>query len=128
MKTRLIFALTLVTAVMTMHIEAAAQVTVEASIAANVVDRMPQGESTTFAAGVGTVYCWNRVTGAAGTTIQHVWIHGEMEFPVNVQIGGSPWRMWTSKAIPPEWTGDWRVEIRDGSGNLLDTRSFTVGS
>ena len=105
-----------------------AQVSVEAEIARQIVDRMPQDSGTSFPIDVGEVFCWSRVTGAAGTTIQHVWIHGEMEFPVSLEIGGSPWRTWTSKTIPPEWAGEWRVEIRDGGGNLLDTMPFTVGS
>lgn len=107
---------------------ASAQVTVEAEIAEAVVDRMPQNPSDSFPAEVGSVVCWTRVTGAEGSTIQHVWIHGESEFPVTLEVGGSPWRTWSTKQIPPEWTGEWRVEIRDAAGNLLDTRSFTVGT
>ncbi len=104
-----------------------AQISVDAEVAAAIVDKMPQDPTASFDVDVGRVFCWTRVIGASGTEIQHVWIHGEMEFPVTVAIGGSPWRTWTSKVIPPEWAGDWRVEIRDGDGNLLDTRSFTVG-
>ena len=125
MKARFVMALVL--AALAAPGQLSAQVEVEASIARAVVDRAPQQEGTSFPADVGTVYCWTSVTGAADTTMQHVWIHGEMQFPVTVQVGGSPWRTWTSKAIPPEWSGDWRVEIRDGSGNLVDTMSFTVG-
>ncbi len=104
-----------------------AQVTVEAEIAEAVVDMMPQNPATSFAAEVGSVVCWTRVTGAEGSEIRHIWIHGEMEFPVTLAVGGSPWRTWSRKTIPPEWSGEWRVEIRDAQGNLLDTRSFTVG-
>jgi len=105
-----------------------AQLSVEVQVARQIVDRMPQDPGTSFPVDVGEVFCWSRVTGAAGTTIQHVWIHGEMEFPFSLDIGGSPWRTWTSKTIPPEWAGDWRVEIRDADGTLLDTVSFTVGA
>ena len=107
--------------------EVSAQVTVEAEIAESVVDMMPQNPSTSFAAEVGSVVCWTRVTGAEGSEIRHIWIHDEMEFPVTLAVNGSPWRTWSRKTIPPEWAGEWRVEIRDAQGNLLDTRSFTVG-
>jgi hypothetical protein len=43
-------------------------------------------------------------------------------------MGGSPWRTWSSKTIPPEWSGEWSVEIRDASGAVLETVGFTVGS
>jgi len=100
---------------------------VEAQIAAQIVDREPQQAGAVFAADVGQVYCWSRVTDAEGTTIQHVWIHDGVEHPVSLPVGGSPWRTWSSKSIPPEWAGDWRVEIRDGQGNMMETLSFTVG-
>lgn len=105
-----------------------AQVTVEAQIAAQIVDRMPQNAGGSFPVDVGSVACWTRVTGAAGSTLQHVWIHGDMEFPVTLEIGGSPWRTWSTKEIPPEWAGEWRVEVRDAAGSVLETLTFTVGS
>jgi hypothetical protein len=102
-------------------------VTVEAVVAEAIVDRMPQNPGNEFAAEVGNVSVWTNVTGAEGSSIQHVWIFGEEEFPVTLQIGGSPWRTWSTKEIPPEWSGEWRVEIRDAAGNALDTVSFTIG-
>lgn len=107
--------------------EARGQVTVEAQIATAVVDRMPEGSGTTFPADVGELYCWTRVTDGGGTTLQHVWIYNGEEQSVSLAIGGSPWRTWSSKTIPADWTGDWRVEIRDADGNVLETLSFTVG-
>ncbi len=104
-----------------------AQVTVEAEIAEAIVDMMPQNPGTDFASEVGAVVCWTRVVGAEGSEIQHVWIHGDMEFPVTLAVNGSPWRTWSRKTIPPEWAGEWRVEIRDGQGNLLETLTFTIG-
>lgn len=101
---------------------------VEAVLATGVEEMMPVGEAQEFPADVERVYLWTRVTGAADSSIQHVWIHDDMEWPVTLQIGGSPWRTWSSKVIPPEWSGEWRVEIRDEAGNLLDTRSFVVGT
>jgi hypothetical protein len=102
----------------------------ESSVATNVVDRMPTGVATTFPSSVGRVYAWSRVEGAQGqTTVHHVWIHDGVErADLELSIGGSPWRTWSNKAIVPEWTGDWRVEIRDASGNVLETIRFTVGS
>ena len=101
----------------------------ESSVSTNVVDRMPTGVAMTFGADVERVYAWTRIEGAAGeTTIHHVWIHDGVErADLELRIGGSPWRTWSNKAIPPEWAGDWRVEVRDGSGNVLDTMQFTVG-
>ncbi len=101
----------------------------ESSVATNVVDRMPTGVANTFMSDVERVYAWTRIEGANGETmIHHVWIHGGVErADLELRIGGSPWRTWSNKAIMPEWTGDWRVEVRDGGGNVLETLRFTVG-
>ena len=107
--------------------QATAQVTVDVEVAADIVDRMPSNPANTFPVDVGEVACWTLVEGGADMTIQHIWIHDEMEFPVALQVGGSPWRTWSRKTIPEAWAGDWRIEIRDEQGNLLDTVSFTVG-
>lgn len=107
---------------------AAGQVTVEAQLGTEIVESMPQGTGTSFPADVGTIYCWTRVTGAADQGIRHVWTHDDMEFPVELEIGGSPWRTWSSKQIPPEWSGEWSVRILDMQGNVLETLTFTVGS
>ena len=101
-------------------------VAVEMVIARDIVERMPVDSASTFRADIGRVACWTRVSGAAGTTIHHVWIHDGQEFPVPMQIGGSPWRVWSTKVIQSDWTGDWRVEVRNASGTVLATASFTI--
>ena len=103
-------------------------VTAEIVIATGVEDREPVGEATEFPADVGTVYAWTRISGAANTTIQHVWRFGDHEFPVSLNIGnGSPWRTWSTKSIPAEWDGEWTLEVRDADGNVVASTTFTVG-
>ena len=104
------------------------QIQVEIAVGRSVVDRMPVDTASAFPADVGRVAAWTRVTGAAGDTLQYVWIHGENEFPVSLAIGGPSWRTWTTKEIPPDWTGEWRIEVRDSAGNVLVSKRFTVGS
>ena len=111
-------------------VAAVAQISVEAVIATEIVDRQPVGADSTFAADVGRVFCWMRVTGAPeqGTTLHHVWIRDEQEMAdIELNIGGSSWRTWSNKAVPPEWAGDWHVEIRDADGTVLETVRFRVG-
>jgi hypothetical protein len=107
----------------------AAQVTVdEAVVARTVVDRQPQDTGRTFTPDVGQLICWSKLTGAAGTSIHHVWFHGDTQVgDVELQVGGSPWRTWSRKTVPPDWTGAWHVEIRDAAGTVLKRLDFTVG-
>ena len=88
----------------------AAQVSVEAVVARNVV-------------------LWMRVTGANGQVLHHVWFWGDTELGnVPLNVGGSPWRAWSRKVVMPEMTGPGHVEIRDASDKVLKRIDFTVGS
>ena len=102
------------------------EITVEGAIAADVVDMEPVEPGTTFSADVGTLWCWTKVTGAEGTTVEHVWSFGEYEWVVALDLGGSPWRTYSSKKIVPEWTGDWTVTVRTMDGQVLEELTFTV--
>ena len=103
-------------------------VEVEVVIGLNVQDREPVGGAESFPATVGQLFAWTRVSGASDTTIEHVWSYGDHELVVPIQIGGSPWRVWSTKNIPAEWTGEWTFEVRDAAGNVVSTTTFRVGS
>ena len=115
---------------MAMPAVAQAQLSVdESAIGLDVIDRMPVGADSTFTADVERVYCWTRISGApeGGTTIHHVWIRGDQEMAdLELNIGAPSWRTWSNKAIMADWTGDWRVEVRDDAGNVIETIRFTV--
>ncbi len=100
---------------------------VELVIAIDVGERQPTGEGTEFPADVGELVAWTRVTGLANTTVRHVWRHQGHEEVIELSVGGSPWRTWSRRTIPAEWTGAWTVEVLDAQGNVLATAEFTVG-
>ena len=119
----------LLTAVMILPVALSAQteqIVVEATVARSIEGRMPVDTASVFAADVGTVWLWSRVTGAAGQTISHVWKRGEDEWSVRLHVTGSPWRTFSSKVIPPHWTGEWTVEVRSEAGRVLKRLRFTV--
>ncbi len=100
---------------------------VELVIALDVEERQPTGEGTEFSADVGQLVAWTRVTGLANTTVRHVWRHQEHEEVIELSVGGSPWRIWSRRTIPAEWTGAWTVEVLNAEGDVLATAEFTVG-
>jgi len=55
-----------------------------------------------------------------------VWSHGPHTFNVPLEIGGSPWRTWSAKTIPPVWTGEWTVEVQDAQGSSIAHATFTI--
>jgi hypothetical protein len=103
-------------------------VTAEVAIARSVEANMPVDTASNFAADVGTVVCWTRITGAtAGSKITHVWIHGADTSNVDLNIGGSPWRTYSRKTIGAGGSGEWTVQIKDDQGTTIATRTFTIG-
>ena len=100
----------------------------EGVVAKAVLDRQPQDTGSTFPADVGQVVCWTKLSGAEGSSVHHVWFHGDTQVgDVELQVGGSPWRTWSKKSVPPDWTGAWHVEVRDAAGTVLKRFDFTVG-
>ena len=107
---------------------ASLQVT-DAAIAKSVVDRAPQDTGATFGADVAQLICWTKIEGASGaTSVHHVWFHGDQQVAdVELQVGGSPWRTYSRKTVPADWTGAWHVEVRDASGTVLKRLDFKFG-
>ena len=103
---------------------------VQAVLTDSVVNRMPADSGAAYPATVGSLVCFTKVSGGtAGTTIHHVWFHGDTQVgDVELHVDGSPWRTWSRKTIPADWTGAWHVEVRDAAGTVLKRIDFTVGS
>jgi hypothetical protein len=61
-------------------------------------------------------------------TVHHVWFHGDQQVAdVELHVTGSPWRTYSRKTVPADWTGAWHVEVRDANGTVLKRLEFTVG-
>ena len=91
-------------------------------------DREPVSIDSVFSNQTPRIYCHTQIEGAAEPVeIQHVWIHnGEEKAAVKLMVRGSPWRTYSSKTMLPEWTGAWKVEIRDAAGSVLKSVEFSV--
>ena len=72
------------------------------------------------------VYFWTRIEGAAGKTIQHVWLHdGKEVLRVPIRVQGKRWRSHSWKIMKHGSSGGWVVEARDSSGRVLARREFS---
>ncbi len=95
----------------------------DAKLGRNVVDREVTDETTTFAVGE-KAYLWLRVEGGTGETLTVVWKVNDLGFPVDLRIGGSPWRTWATKTL--HIAGDWTVTVTDAAGNTLNEVTLKV--
>ena len=92
-------------------------------------NRTPVGAATAFPDTVGTVWCYTVIEGAPeATTVTHVWYRGDEKMAeVSLNVGPKWWRTWSSKKIPVEWTGAWRIDVVSASGAVLKSATFEVG-
>ena len=95
----------------------------DAKLGRNVVDREITDETTTFAMGE-KAYLWLRVEGGTGEVLKVIWKIDDQEYPVDLRIGGSPWRTWATKTL--HLAGDWTVTVTDAAGNTLNEATLKV--
>lgn len=112
----------------------------EAVICTSIVDRAPQGilqsgqltAPPSATAGGGDpfpfkLYAFTKVSGGAPSTIKHAWYHQDtLVRTIELAVGGTSWRTWSQKEIPPKMAGLWKLEVQDANGAVLKTINFAV--
>ncbi len=100
----------------------------EVGIGTYIADRSLGGMQDAFDSGVGRLYAFSRVVGAEGnTTIYHRWYYEEqLMAEIELSVRSDNWRTWSSKAVMPEWTGEWRVDVVSDDETMLHSVKFTV--
>lgn len=92
-------------------------------------NREPVDDIDSLPAAEQSVYFFTELHGMKGQTVTHRWEHdGEVKAEVNFNVGGPRWRVWSSKKLIPEWTGEWQISVVDANGNVLAKDSFTVAA
>ena len=94
----------------------------------SVEEREPVEEGSEFAADIGKLYFWSNVLNEGEETmVEHVWyLNGEEKARVELPIRYPRNRVWSSKIIPPDWDGQWVVEIVVAGGIKLGEGTCTV--
>ena len=101
---------------------------VEGVVTTQVEEHRPVDRVQRLSAASGPLYCFTRIVGVEEPTpIFHVWYRGNQEMArVELRVRNSPWNTWSVKTLEAGWTGDWRVEVVDGTGRLLRTIPFVL--
>lgn len=98
------------------------------AFARGVEAKEPVGVASSFPAGVGKLYFFTQLSGAAGPAeVLHVWLYDGREVAIYpLEVGGSPWRTWSATAVGSEQRGDWTVEVREVGGGVLASATCRV--
>ena len=108
---------------------AATGLTVEAKLCKNLQNREPVDVTDTFKIADGQVITFSRVTNGVGSEIHHVYFLGDKQVDdITLKVTTSPYRTNSRKTLRADagMAGDWRVEVRDGGGAVLETLKFKV--
>lgn len=108
--------------------EVQATMTVEKAVACKEVsDRQPVGEADEFPLSVGKVYIWTFVTGGKDRTVKHAYfLEGRYVQTIELEIRSERFRTWSYKTMWPDCVGNWKVNVTDEDGNVLDAVNFVV--
>jgi len=91
-------------------------------------EREPVNSKVEFRNDTGRVFCFTEIaTDKYPTEITHIWIYDKnIEAEIKLPVKSPKWRTFSSKAILPEWKGDWKVEIYSEKGKLIDSIDFKI--
>lgn len=56
----------------------------------------------------------------SGQMAKHRWEHnGNVMAEVEFNVRGPRWRVWSSKALMPQWEGEWKVSVLNAAGEVI---------
>lgn len=88
-------------------------------------DREPVDQITTLTNDRDKVYFFTEIHNMSGHIVKHRWqYNGKTMAEVEFGVGGPRWRVWSTKTLLPQWTGEWKVSVIDESGQSLGDATF----
>ncbi len=73
------------------------------------------------------LFYFTELKGLNGETVLHRWEHdGRTMVTLRFNVGSDRWRGYSSKTIPADQTGDWRVVVANAEGDVLASSRFVV--
>lgn len=74
------------------------------------------------------VFYFTELRDMNGQTATHRWEHdGKVISEMKFNVGGNRWRVWSSKNFLPQSSGDWKVSVLNGAGEVISEEVLKVG-
>ena len=91
-----------------------------------VEDREPTDSIKELNTNSDKVIYYTELRDMAGQTAKHRWeYNGKVMAEVEFNVGGSRWRVWSSKSFVPGWTGEWKVSVLNGANEVISEDILT---
>ena len=74
----------------------------------------------------GQVKFFTELRDMSGQTATHRWEYaGNVVAEIEFNVKGPRWRVWSSKTFVPAWTGDWKVSVVNGAGEVISEKMLS---
>lgn len=91
-----------------------------------VENREPVDSISKLGADRNKIYYFTELKDMGGQQVTHRWeYNGKVMAEVPFQVGGSRWRVYSSKLLDNDWKGEWKVSVIDTNGSTLSVNTFT---
>ncbi len=101
----------------------------QASVCAEIKNRMPAGVDTSFSTSTQRVFVWSEIEAKqVPSEIRHIYyFNGQKISDVALDVRSTTWRTWSFKNISDDrYRGEWRVDIATSGGKVLRRLYFVV--
>ncbi len=73
-----------------------------------------------------SVFYFTELHDMSGQTAIHRWeFNGNVMAETKFNVAGPRWRVWSSKNLLPSWTGEWKVSVLNGVGDVISEDVFS---
>ncbi|WP_455375107.1 DUF2914 domain-containing protein [Kaarinaea lacus] len=92
-----------------------------------IVDREPTDDVVMLTNNTDKVYYFTELSNLKGHKVTHRWEYrGKMMAEIAFDVKSDRWRVFSSKKINPDWTGEWSVVLIDENGTPLDVSKLDI--
>ena len=92
-----------------------------------IADREPVDALQNIEAQDQKVYYFTELLDMQGQTATHRWeYNGEVMAEIAFEVKGPRWRVWSSKKLPPESLGEWRVSVLNSANEVINESTLNV--
>lgn len=92
----------------------------------NIDEREPMENLENLTNDNGQVKFFTELRDMSGQTAIHRWEYdGKVVAEIEFNVKGPRWRVWSSKSFVPAWTGDWKVSVVNGAGEVISEKMLS---
>jgi hypothetical protein len=98
---------------------------VRSAFTTEIAEREPTQDLKTLSNDNDKVMFFTELRDMNGQTAVHRWEHdGKVVAEIEFKVNGPRWRVWSSKNLTPENTGDWKVSVLNGAGEVISEKNL----